>query len=447
VHDGGTRVGMRRSLTRRPSHLLAVALAVTLVVVAPPADAQQPPPGGARPEAPPVEDDGGGEVDLPPGTDVAAAYDAALAGEEDARRRLDEASLRVVALQQEIVDLDARIAVVEQELAGAQARAVEAEAALAVAEAERRRTEDALVDEEQRLRDQAVAAYVGGGAAPVLDYAAALRDASGMNDLAKSRVYGEAVVADRRQVVARYRQLKAEVEIVRDEADRAEGEAAAARDEVAGRAAALTSERARLVGAQQASAEAATERQRLGLEFEARRREYELGYASVLAASDGITALLRARQAGQPPLLTTYGILLNPIKDGAVVSSYGPRLHPILGIVRLHKGIDIDGAMGEPMRAPADGEVVFAEERGGYGLTVLIDHGNQLATLSSHLSSLAVVPGQRVRMGETIGAVGSTGLSTGPHCHFEVRVLGVPVNGVPYLMKTEPPLPPPPVAG
>ncbi len=275
------------------------------------------------------------------------------------------------------------------------------------------------------------------------DYAAALRDASSLNDLAKGRVYGEAVVADRERIIARYQALKVEVELVRDAAAAARDDAAEARDEVAGRAADLDGQRARLVAAQQESAQAAADRQRLGFEFEARRRQFELGYASVLAASDDITALMRARQQGQPPLLTTYGILLNPIEGGEVVSAYGPRLHPILGIVRLHKGVDIDGAMGAPMRSSADGVVVLAGERGGYGLTVVIDHGNQLSTLYAHMSSLSVAPGTVVKMGDVIGAVGSTGLSTGPHCHYEVRIMGVPVNAVPYLMKTDPPLPRP----
>jgi murein DD-endopeptidase MepM/ murein hydrolase activator NlpD len=77
--------------------------------------------------------------------------------------------------------------------------------------------------------------------------------------------------------------------------------------------------------------------------------------------------------------------------------------------------------------------VLIAEERGGYGLTIVIEHGNQLATLYGHMSSFAVKPGDLVQRGQIIGAVGSTGLSTGPHCHWEVRVLGTPIDGTPYL--------------
>jgi murein DD-endopeptidase MepM/ murein hydrolase activator NlpD len=426
-HDGGAQVARRGSL-RRGALGLVLAASVLVMLVPTPVAGQ-------------VPDDGAGEVDLPAGADIVTAYEEALAGEADAQRLLDEAALRVLVLEEELIALDARIAVVEEELAAAQTRASDAEAALAVAEAERQGTEDALAAEQQRLRDQAVAAYVGGAATPMPDYAAALQDAASLNDLAKSKVYGEVVVADRERIVARYQQLKADAEVLRDEADRAEDEATAARDGVAGRAADLAGQRERLADTRQASADAVAERQGLGIEIEGRRRAYELRYSSVLSASDGLTALLRERQAGQAPLFTTYQILLNPILGGEVVSAYGPRLHPILGFVRLHKGVDIDGAMGTPMRAPLDGTVVVAEERGGYGLTVVIDHGNQLATLSAHMSSVTVAPGQQVRTGDVVGAVGSTGLSTGPHCHFEVRILGVPVNAVPYLMKSEPPLP------
>jgi murein DD-endopeptidase MepM/ murein hydrolase activator NlpD len=108
-------------------------------------------------------------------------------------------------------------------------------------------------------------------------------------------------------------------------------------------------------------------------------------------------------------------------------------VHPIYNELKQHNGLDIDGAMGEPMRASESGLVLVAEERGGYGLTVVIDHGNQLATLYGHMSRLDVRPGDLVSRGQQIGLVGSTGLSTGPHCHWEVRVLGLPVDGRPYL--------------
>lgn len=99
----------------------------------------------------------------------------------------------------------------------------------------------------------------------------------------------------------------------------------------------------------------------------------------------------------------------------------------------LHPGIDIGAAMGTPIRAAAAGTVIVAAYSGGYGNLVVIDHGNGLATAYAHQSQIAVSVGQQVAQGQLIGYVGSTGFSTGPHLHFEVRVNGSPVDPMGYL--------------
>ncbi|MDO8848844.1 MAG: peptidoglycan DD-metalloendopeptidase family protein [Coriobacteriia bacterium] len=122
-------------------------------------------------------------------------------------------------------------------------------------------------------------------------------------------------------------------------------------------------------------------------------------------------------------------------------SAFGYRVHPILGYTRLHTGIDIGGrAVGKDINgativASADGKVIYAGYRGGYGNCIIIDHGNGVATLYAHMQSgsLKVSQGQTVERRDAIGKVGSTGLSTGPHLHFEVRINGTPVDPMPYL--------------
>jgi murein DD-endopeptidase MepM/ murein hydrolase activator NlpD len=99
----------------------------------------------------------------------------------------------------------------------------------------------------------------------------------------------------------------------------------------------------------------------------------------------------------------------------------------------MHTGIDFGASSGTPIRAAADGVVVSAGPLGGYGNATVIDHGNGLATLYGHQSSIVVAPGQRVSRGQVIGYVGCTGLCTGPHLHFEVRVRGTPVDPMQYL--------------
>jgi murein DD-endopeptidase MepM/ murein hydrolase activator NlpD len=119
--------------------------------------------------------------------------------------------------------------------------------------------------------------------------------------------------------------------------------------------------------------------------------------------------------------------------SGRRSSGYGMRRHPVLGTTRLHAGIDIAAPTGTAIRASASGTVVTAGSMRGYGNTVIIDHGGGFSTLYGHCSRLYVRSGQRVNQGDRIAAVGSTGLSTGPHLHFEIRINGRPVNPASYL--------------
>jgi murein DD-endopeptidase MepM/ murein hydrolase activator NlpD len=117
-----------------------------------------------------------------------------------------------------------------------------------------------------------------------------------------------------------------------------------------------------------------------------------------------------------------------PAEAGGVTSGFGPRVHPLDGVTKFHTGVDLRGAEGAPIRAAADGTVVSAGQRGGYGNAVEIDHGNGLHTLYAHASSVDVKPGDRVQRGQEVGQVGQTGRATGPHLHFEVRKEGRPVD-------------------
>ncbi len=118
---------------------------------------------------------------------------------------------------------------------------------------------------------------------------------------------------------------------------------------------------------------------------------------------------------------------------GPVTSAYGWRVHPIFGTRKLHTGIDLAGSTGQSIRAAGNGTVILASTWGGYGRTVIIDHGGGLSTLYAHQSSIKVSLGQTVSAGDVIGSVGCSGYCTGAHLHFETRVGGSPVNPMQYL--------------
>ncbi len=127
---------------------------------------------------------------------------------------------------------------------------------------------------------------------------------------------------------------------------------------------------------------------------------------------------------------------IRPI-SGPITSPFGYRIHPIFKSRIYHSGIDIGGPNGGAIKASNDGKVIYSGWYGGYGKVVILDHGvingQPITTLYAHMSSIGVSNGQMVKKGQTLGREGSTGYSTGPHCHFEVRVNGKPVNPMNYI--------------
>ena len=127
------------------------------------------------------------------------------------------------------------------------------------------------------------------------------------------------------------------------------------------------------------------------------------------------------------------GRFLWPTNSNLITSYFGYRVHPIYGNTRFHSGIDIGASYGAPIYAAESGRVILASWYDGYGYCIVIDHGDGVSTLYAHCSSIIVREGQYVSKGTIIGYVGSTGNSTGPHLHFEVRINGNPVNPLNYF--------------
>lgn len=170
---------------------------------------------------------------------------------------------------------------------------------------------------------------------------------------------------------------------------------------------------------------AAEEAQLQQLIVERQREEAAAARQAQLAACAARRAAAAA--SGQMPTACVSGHFIWPAQ-GPVVSGFGMRWHPILGGYRMHTGIDIGASYGAPIVASDDGVVLFVGWYGGYGNTVIIDHGGGLSTLYAHCSAILVSQGINVQRGQAVARVGATGYATGPHLHFEIRVNGVPVN-------------------
>lgn len=157
-------------------------------------------------------------------------------------------------------------------------------------------------------------------------------------------------------------------------------------------------------------------------------------YAGLDRAQGDDVELLRWSVGGRadwfdadPQQRTSSSLLMAPV-PGRITSRFGTRVHPILRYRRFHSGVDFGAGWGTPIIAAADGQVIGAGWSGGYGRQVRLAHDGGVTTSYSHMSNIAAAPGTAVRQGQVIGHVGSSGFSTGPHLHFEVRVGGRPVD-------------------
>ncbi len=164
------------------------------------------------------------------------------------------------------------------------------------------------------------------------------------------------------------------------------------------------------------------------------RQTGPLLYAGIDRAGARDLQLVKWASAGRPEWIDAADIgrpaaaaMMWPVA-GPITSGFGYRYHPILHFARMHSGIDFGASWGSPIVAAADGQVTAAGFAGGYGRQVQIAHAGGIGTSYSHMSSIVAVPGSFVRQGQLIGYVGSSGLSTGPHLHYEVHVNGQPVN-------------------
>jgi murein DD-endopeptidase MepM/ murein hydrolase activator NlpD len=177
----------------------------------------------------------------------------------------------------------------------------------------------------------------------------------------------------------------------------------------------------------------ANQKQKIYKSLQQRRKEYEARVAELEKSSKDLEVLIVKKSGGKKgKAVKSSGVMAWPLK-GRITSRYGYRRHPLWGGRDFHTGVDIAAKYGTPIRAADAGEVIFSGWWDGYGKAIVINHGRSTTTVYGHMSRIYRKVGDTVSKGQTVGLVGSTGYSTGPHLHFEVRKKGKPVNPMPFL--------------
>jgi len=333
--------------------------------------------------------------------------------------------LQAVTAQRQ--ELEARVAALDQQIAEATQRieAAEAEIARIQAQVETvQRDIDRILAEIEASKDKfnasALALYKGGGNGS--SNFTLLSTGGGAHEvIAGSKYLGENTRRFEREL-QRQGSLKDQLDDAQNDlrkeqakAQEAQRVAAAERDQV-------SQLRSQADGEREQAAAVEQQEQQVVEGIRARKAEFEAQYNAVQAQ------IAASVSRGNPtPPTSGNGRFIWPV-NGSIGSGFGPRTHPIYGGSRTHTGVDIGASQGTPIKAAGDGVVRMAGVKGGYGNWTLIDHGGGLATGYGHQARIAVSIGQHVSSGEIIGDVGSTGASTGPHLHWEVRVNGNPVN-------------------
>jgi len=362
------------------------------------------------------------------------------------RALVGEASAQEAVLLSEIADIEARLDDLDEAVwdltkqsNAAQRRLDTAERNLKEAEAEqdvafrRYGAAQAQVDASRQHMNQTVAAmYQRGTSEEQAVYVALVQGAANANDLFTAQRYVAGTIKSNHRELDHFIALKEEADRLRHQVDARAAEIKASRDEQA-------AERDRLQGlkdqalANRAAARSEEDRQQeLLRQIQDKKADFQSELNALQVESGVVGEFLRQVQAGQKLAPRKKRTFRAPV--GAPVSSgFGTRVHPILGEVRMHTGLDYAAGGGVPIKAAGNGIVIWAGPRGGYGNTVIIDHRNGLATLYAHQSRVSARLGQKVSTGQVIGFVGQTGMSTGPHLHFEVREMGAPVDPAWYL--------------
>jgi murein DD-endopeptidase MepM/ murein hydrolase activator NlpD len=339
---------------------------------------------------------------------AAAQINLLKAQDADVADAVTQVTLAVTAQQAKVEAAQQGLADAEQQVAAQNALVADAHTRIAAVRAQ---VGDLLVED-----------YMGRSAE---DATSILRSPSLVEGLQKAALL-EAVSTDRRKLTSTMRGLQADLDAALQAANTAVDQAQHYRAEIATELEALTTRQA--------------DQQRLRAELERRIADWRKKQDQLAKDSANLSDFIKQEQvrilgvsAGAPSAASVQGFIM-PLKGKITISSgFGMRKHPIYGDVRMHTGVDLDGRQGDPIVAAKEGRVILAGVYGGYGNCVIIQNGPQVATLYGHMSEIDVAVGNTINKGDFIGRVGMTGVATGPHLHFEVRINGEPKDPMLFL--------------
>ena len=357
---------------------------------------------------------------------IAAPADAATASrqrQEQIRAEKAKKARELNALKSSDAQLERAVSALAAQVQTETAKLASARQAVAAAEAAVKATENKIASTEAEMNalqsavvNRAVNAYIN----PQAQGIAELTDAKDLGEASRRAAMLRQVANNDRDVIDQLRATREDLDIEKAKADQQREVASKRRDDVKQRVTSLSSNLA-----EKARLEKALDARIQSIQAEAAALAAEEGkIAEILAAR--ARAARASRSVDSAPTAVSGAGLVWPVR-GTVTSEYGQRWG------RMHTGIDIGAPNGTPIRAAKGGEVISAGYMGGYGNSVIIDHGGGFTTLYAHMSRIGISDGASVSQGQVIGYVGSTGHSTGNHLHFETRVNGSPQNPRRYL--------------
>jgi murein DD-endopeptidase MepM/ murein hydrolase activator NlpD len=333
---------------------------------------------------------------------------------------ISAASSRIGALAGDIDTLTAKVNALEHDLAVHRSRLARLEARLRDQTETLHRLAREHAEAQARLEERLVQLYETDEATEL----EILLQVNSLSDLLEQLDYFHSIGQEDKRIADTIKRLQGEMRVARQLTAATRAEVADATAILAKKTDEQRAARDQLVAERSALAAARSDKQAILANVRQERHGDEEDLAAMQAASNAIASQIRSQGSSGTGAPSASGLIW-PV-SGPITSGFGWRWG------RMHEGIDIGAACGTPIHAAASGTVVFSGWMDGYGNFVIIDHGNGLATAYGHQSAI-YVSGGHVSQGQVIGAVGSTGHSTGCHLHFEVRVNGTPVDPLNYL--------------